>query len=122
MPIAPSSPKTSIIEYSMIGTAALLFVTPWAGGFIAEGAPSLSLWAVAALTAASGAYAIAAANRHAAWALLVLAGWLFIAPWALGFTASLTAFWAHIAASLGLTALAAAAVWRRSEGNGAVAA
>ena len=122
MPIAPSSAKTPIIEYSIFGAAALLFVTPWAGGFIAEGTPSLSLWTVAALTAACGAYALAAANRNAAWALLVLAGWLFIAPWALGFTASVTAFWAHIASSFGLTALAAATIWRRSETDGAVAA
>ena len=122
MPNAPSSTKTPIIEYSIFGAAALLFLSPWAGGFIAEGVPSLSVCAAATVTAASGAYAIAAAHRHAARALLALAAWLFIAPWALGFTAHVAAFWAHIAASLGLATLAAAAVWRRSESDEAVAA
>ena len=122
MPIAPSSEKTPIIEYSIFGAPALLLVTPWAVGFYTETVPAWSLWTVAAVTAACGAYALRVPNLHAAWALLALGVWLFVAPWALGFTASITAFWAHIAASLGLSALAAAAIWRRSESDGAVAA
>lgn len=61
-------------------------------------------------------------NQHAAWTLVALGVWLFVAPWALGFTASVTAFWAHIAASLGLAALAAAIVWRSGQGDTTVAA
>jgi hypothetical protein len=45
-----------------------------------------------------------------------------MAPSILGFTASVMAFRAHIAASLGLAALAAAVFWRKSEGNTTVAA
>lgn len=111
-----------MIETSIFGAAALLFVTPWAMGFAAETGPAWNLWTVAALTAACGAYAILVASQHAAWALVALGVWLFVAPWALGFTASATAFWAHIAASLGLAALAAAIVWRRGQGDATVAA
>jgi hypothetical protein len=112
----------SVIESSIFGAAALLFVTPWAAGFAAETVPAWSLWTAAALTAACGAYAVLVSNQHAAWTLVALGVWLFVAPWALGFTASVTAFWAHIAASLGLAALAAAIVWRSGQGDTTVAA
>jgi hypothetical protein len=112
----------SAIETSNFGAAALLFVTAWAVGFSAETVPAWSLWAAAALTAACGAYAFLVSNQHAAWALIALGVWLFVAPWALGFTASVTAFWAHIAASLGLAALAAVIIWRSGQGDMTVAA
>ncbi len=122
MSVAPSRSKMSVIETSNFGAAALLFVTAWAVGFSAETVPAWSLWAAAALTAACGAYAVLVSNQHAAWALIALGVWLFVAPWALGFTASVTAFWAHIAASLGLAALAAVIIWRSGQGDMTVAA
>jgi hypothetical protein len=108
MSVVPSRSKISVIEVSIFGAAALLLVTPWAAGFLAEMVPAWSLWAAAALTAACGAYAVLVSHQHAAWAL--------------GFTAVAMAFWAHIAASLGLAAVAAAIVWRSGQGDRTVAA
>lgn len=122
MSVAPSRSKMSVIETSIFGAAAVLLVTPWAVGFSAETVPAWSLWAAAALTAACGAYAVLVSNQYAAWAFVALGIWLFVAPWALGFTASVTAFWAHIAASLGLAALASAIVWRSDQRDRTVAA
>ncbi|SCY98224.1 SPW repeat domain-containing protein [Microvirga guangxiensis] len=121
MRISPP-PKIPVIGYSVLGAAALLFVVPWAPGLSAEAVPAWSLWAVAALTAACGAYAVLVARRQAAWALLALVAWLFVAPWMLGFTASVMAFWAHVAASLGLAALATAIGWQSSKDDTSVAA
>ena len=85
--------------------AVWLFVSPWVLGFavgtaaMAGAAPIFNAawdaWIFGVITAV---VAISAISRLAAWQewiSLAIGLWLFIAPWALGFSAARTAAWDH---------------------------
>lgn len=118
MPVAPSDFGKPLGEYSLVVAGALLFVTPWIVGFATNGGSAWNMWIVAGLVGALGAYASFSASRWLAWALMALAMWLFLAPWALAFTASAPAFWSHVIGALGLAVLSAASLWRSGHTDG----
>ena len=122
MRLSSTRPSSFALEYSTFGVGIFLFITPWLFGFSAQAAPTWNAWGMALVVAALAAYAGMMPNSWWKWPLLAIAGWLFAAPWLLGFTASVTAFWTHIGASIGLLTIVAAAIWSSDDGNRPVAA
>ncbi|MDI7861984.1 SPW repeat protein [Rhizobiaceae bacterium n13] len=91
--------------------AVCLFLSPWVVGFSLEAMPAWNAWIVGIVL---GALAIATLSVFAEWeewVNLVLGLWLIVAPWMLGFTASMSAMWTHIVLGVLVAALSAWAVW-----------
>ncbi|AZO81566.1 MULTISPECIES: SPW repeat protein [unclassified Bosea (in: a-proteobacteria)] len=90
---------------------ALLFISPWMMGFLADTAPTRNAWLVGAVLAVIAIAALAAFAEWEEWVNLALGLWLIAAPWMLGFTGNFAAFWTHLTLGLLTAAVSAWAVW-----------
>jgi uncharacterized membrane protein YfhO len=91
--------------------AACLFISPWLFGFVGEAMPTRNAWIVAVVLALVASAALSAFAEWEEWMNLVLGLWLMVAPWMLGFTGSLYAFWTHMILGMLTAAVSAWAVW-----------
>ena len=87
--------------------AVLLFISPWALGFVGERIPAWHACIAAVVIAGIALAAIAAFAEWEEWINLVLGIWVAISPWVLGFAGIANAMWAHLVLGV-LVALAAA--------------
>ena len=94
----------------------LLFIAPWALGFVASAAAAWNAWIVGALAVAVAVVALFQSARWLPWAYVVLGLWAIVAPWALGFAATTDAMYAHVIAGLVLAAVAAYEILRSGQG------
>ncbi|MGE3361948.1 MAG: SPW repeat protein [Rhizobiaceae bacterium] len=91
--------------------AIFLFLSPWLVGFAAEVNPAWNAWLMGA---AMGIISLAALYAFAEWEEWVngaLGLWLIVAPWILGFTASMNAMWTHVAIGALVVLVSAWGVW-----------
>lgn len=89
----------------------LLFISPWMMGFLADAMPTRNAWVVGAVLALVAVAALSVFKEWEEWVNLALGLWLIAAPWVLGFTGNLAAFWTHLALGMLAVAASAWAVW-----------
>jgi MFS family permease len=90
---------------------ALLFISPWMMGFLADTMPTRNAWLVGAVLAVIAIAALFAFAEWEEWVNLALGLWLIAAPWVLGFTGNVSAFQTHLVLGLLTAAVSAWAVW-----------
>ena len=96
--------------YNLI-LAACLFISPWILGFAGATTPARNAWIVAVALAVVTFVAMAAFAEWEEWMCLAFGLWLMAAPWALGFTGNVHAFWTHLGLGALTAAVSAWAVW-----------
>jgi hypothetical protein len=73
--------------------AAWLFISPWVLGFAHQQRPSWNAWIVGIVVVVLSIAALTQLQLWEEWVNLLLGAWLFISPWALGFSGSATVSW-----------------------------
>jgi len=85
---------------------AFLFVSPWLFGFSGEQA-SWNAWIGGLLIAGLALAAVVELQEWEAWINLILALWVAVSPWLLGFAGIANALWTHVGVGLAVAILAA---------------
>src|SRR5581483_11848836 len=98
-------------DWLNLGLAVILFVSPWVLGFAGETAAAWTAWATGIVIAVFAGAALVQFKPWEEWASLVLGVWLVIAPWLIGFAATVAALWTHVVLGVLLAAVAAWEVW-----------
>jgi ABC-type Co2+ transport system permease subunit len=91
--------------------AACLFISPWLLGFAGATMPARNAWIVAVVLALVAVAALSAFAEWEEWVNVVLGLWLMAAPWVLGFTDNVYAFWTHLVLGALTATVSAWAVW-----------
>lgn len=92
--------------------AVLLFGSPWLFGFAGETAASWNAWIAGALLLALSVAAMRVEQTWHEWVSLAVALWVILSPWLLGFAATASALWLHVAAGSAVVILAAIGAWQ----------
>lgn len=92
-----------------------LFLSPWIVGFAGESAAAWNAWIIGVVIAVVAAGAIYDFQKWEEWLNVVLAVWLVISPWLLGFSALAAAMWNAVIVGLLVLALA---FWAAMEEHG----
>ena len=93
------------IDWTNLTLGAFLAVSPW----LALGGGPAVLWnavACGAIIAIAAVAALPKPNAGAEWANVCLGLWLMIAPWVLGFSATIGATWTSVLVGLGVACFA----------------
>lgn len=88
----------------------VLFLKPWLAGFADTGIAAWNTWITAALVTVIAVRGYFHPGRLWRWAIIAVAAWFAVAPWALSFSAIAPAMSVHIASAVGLAILAAASL------------
>lgn len=92
-----------------------LIISPWALSFADQQMPARNAWIVGAVIAIAALAALMAFQKWEEWVNAVLAAWLVVSPWVLGFAANMTLVWNLIVVGALVGGLA---IWAAlSEGN-----
>jgi heme/copper-type cytochrome/quinol oxidase subunit 3 len=91
--------------------AIVLFISPWALGFMGERNPSWNAWISGVLIGAVALGALSVFREWEEWLNLLLGLWVVASPWILGFAAVSYAMGAHVALGLLIAASAAWEIW-----------
>jgi len=91
--------------------AVLLFISPWVVGFTGETTPAWNAWIVAVVLGVLTIAALSAFAEWEEWVNGVLGVWLIVAPWVLGFAASVNAMWTHVVLGVLTVAMSGWALW-----------
>lgn len=75
---------------------AWLFVSPWALDFATNQTAAWNAWAVGTVIAIAALAALIAFRKWEEWINAVLAAWLIVSPYVLGFASNATVTWNHI--------------------------
>lgn len=77
---------TRQVSWLNVVLGAWLFISPWVLDFVAADDASRNAWIVGGAVAVIAAIVVVMRVRYLAWVNVVLGAWLFISPWALGYT------------------------------------
>lgn len=77
---------TRQVSWLNVVLGAWLFISPWVLDFVPADDASRNAWIVGGAVAVIAAIVAVMGVRYLAWANVVLGAWLFISPWALGYT------------------------------------
>ncbi len=91
--------------------AVLLFLSPWVLGYSGQQEAAWNAWISAVVIAALAIGALSAFQEWEEWLNLVVGLWVAVAPWILGFAATVTAMWTHVVLGLLVAAAAAWEIW-----------
>lgn len=105
----------------MLVLAVWLFISPWLLGYV-MGAPlgggeatatvaAWNAWVIAVILAVVTAWALFSFAEWQDWVTGLLGAWLVIAPWVLGYGATMTAVWNHVIVGVVIVVLAAWELW-----------
>jgi hypothetical protein len=98
----------SVQDWINLICGVLLFISPWALGFVGDMMAARTAWIGGVVIAAMGAAALVQFAEWEDWIALIAGVLMIIAPWALGFAAMTYAVWTFVV--LGLI-VAIASVW-----------
>jgi hypothetical protein len=73
--------------------AVWLFISPWVLSYATDQRPSWNAWIVAVIVGVLSIAALTKVQLWEEWINLLLGAWLFISPWALGFSGNPTISW-----------------------------
>ena len=85
--------REAVFDVYNLAIGAFLFVSPWLLGFTRENA-RLDTWAVGAAIVVFSLAALILFAEWEEWLNLLLAGWLIVSPWVLGFAHTKAMHWA----------------------------
>jgi hypothetical protein len=97
--------------------AVLLFISPWALGFVSVGPAAWNAWATAIVI---GVIAVAAVTAFAVWEEwinLLLGLWLIASPWVLHFSTDPRPTWTNVILGIVAAAISAWALWNNRHGT-----
>ncbi len=103
--------KESGVDVVNLIVGALLFLTPWAFGFVADQPAASNAWISGILIAVVAIAALTKFAEWEEWVNLLLGAWVVVSPWLLGFAAHTTGRWVHVVAGLIVAILAAVKLW-----------
>jgi hypothetical protein len=69
----------------MLVLALVLFASPWLFEYRADVRPDWNAWVIAIIVAYVALASLAEFSEWEDWVILVLGGWLIVAPWLMGF-------------------------------------
>jgi hypothetical protein len=91
-----------------------LFITPWIMNYSLfvnnESAVNWNFWSVGVIVIVSTALALRDLRPWEEWANIGLGAWLFLSPWALGFSQNSGLFWNAVLSGAAIMVLSAAAL------------
>jgi predicted MFS family arabinose efflux permease len=92
-----------------------LFVAPWYFGFASEAFAAWNAWIFGVTAVILAVLALMQTYDWEVYAIAAAGIWSCVAPWALGFQASIPATWAHVSFGVALIVSACSELWRLRE-------